>query len=645
MPGLKSHDIFYKELKDRLKKEVLSNYPNYDKYNLFVQGHDLMLYNSSYKRWRRKLLKNNCDLSLKMQNYDFSEFVYNYLKLLEKENLLNDESCKAFLMGYISHHIMDAYLHPYIIFYSGDHTPDKNYEEWQHGYVENLLDMYLISVKEKKDHKTAKIAKDFKYKEKYVNKKLYKVFNDAIFLTYGYTNSGKVLRNALKEIYMVAKISKEDRYGIKLKIFEFLGKFFQGSTSLSYHRDLSPVDKYLNKEKKYWVNFNDKTKISDKTFMDLYNESLVYTAEIINDLENIYKKENITREDVNNIVPNISSIHGGKCNLKYEILYKSKIAVKKKSVEKKIIKKIDFNKIINKNVYKYIYSTNSKNFTTRFGCFLRRKFNFIFRKIVKSLLINENIVVKRAKLNKKENYIFICNHSLADDLKLSMATVDRNAYLVLGLTEQMRTNPDMMTLRYLNGMIHTFKESKPSRNDARNKMEKVLKYKSSIIIYPEGAYNHSPNKLILELYDSIFYLSKKTNVKIVPIISYGDLDSNKVFTSVCKPIDTKDYKIEDKEIFMSMLRDKMATEYWYLFEEYAPFIKRSELETLNEYYNKRLKQYLSVLWDPRRNDWIEEEIVSKKDSDKENLDNFKKYVRNNWKTVQEDLYREKTKKK
>ena len=43
MPGPKTHDIFYKQLKRKISPFTLSQFPNYDKYNTFVQGHDLLI--------------------------------------------------------------------------------------------------------------------------------------------------------------------------------------------------------------------------------------------------------------------------------------------------------------------------------------------------------------------------------------------------------------------------------------------------------------------------------------------------------------------------------------------------------------------------------------------------------------------------
>ena len=48
MPGPKTHDIFYKDLKGKLNPKTLDSFPNYDKYNIFVQGHDFLIYYDFY---------------------------------------------------------------------------------------------------------------------------------------------------------------------------------------------------------------------------------------------------------------------------------------------------------------------------------------------------------------------------------------------------------------------------------------------------------------------------------------------------------------------------------------------------------------------------------------------------------------------
>ncbi len=639
MPSIKTHDIFYKELIKKLDNKAKKSYVNYTKYNLFAQGHDILLYNNFYKLHKAKKLKNNLHFCFEMQEKNFQEFIYNYLKVASEYNLLEDESIRSFITtGYISHHILDSVTHPFIVFYAGDHSVDKTKETWQHGIVENLLDMYFILKYENKNYRKEKFNKEFIYRKKDINKKLYEIIDKAIFLTYGKSHQGKVYKVGLKHIRKYVKFMKEDKSGLKAKLFDKVDKYFKGAKSFSYNRDLSDIHKYLNKENKLWVNPFAGTNPSDKSFEDLFDIALDKTAKVINDLESCIRKGDISRETIYKVVPDVASNHGLESNVKFKINYTSKISVKTKSCEKEIIKKIDKGYKLNKKLMKFIYTKTADNFTTKLGMNIRKIIHPLVKFIVKKSMVKENIILKNIKLDKKTPYIFVPTHSFDEDLKTTVASIDRNAYLVLGLTEQIKYNPDMYMTYLGSGMIHIFKDSKPSRRAAREKMEKVLKNNNCVIIYPEGAFNHSQNALMLDLYDSIFDLAKKTGAKIVPITSYSRYDLDKIYTVLSDPMSVEGYKEEEKEKFMETLKDELATQMWLLWESYAPKVKRENLGTIEDYYHERMHEYLGVLWDPRSDVWVDEEIVCKNPSEQENINNFKKYVKANWRETQEKIY-------
>ena len=182
MPGPKTHDIFYKDLKGKLNSKTLDSFPNYDKYNIFVQGHDFLIY---YDFYNSKVRDANIDLSVELQEHKFQEFVYNYLKTAKESGSLELEDVRLFIgPGYVMHHLLDAYTHPQIIYYSGDHTRDPETKIWNHGVVENLLDIYMMETFEGKDAKSYRVYKDFKVDEDLISNELIKTIDDSLEGTY-----------------------------------------------------------------------------------------------------------------------------------------------------------------------------------------------------------------------------------------------------------------------------------------------------------------------------------------------------------------------------------------------------------------------------------------------------------------------------
>lgn len=142
MPGPKIHEIFYKQLKNCLPSDIVSGLPHYDLYSLYSQGHDLLIYYDYWKAWK---LNKNIQDSLLLQEYDFQEYIYQFLCIAQKYDVLQDEPIFLFIgPGYIAHHILDSKLHPLIMYYSGDHIRESKNTTWKHGIIENVLDVYWM---------------------------------------------------------------------------------------------------------------------------------------------------------------------------------------------------------------------------------------------------------------------------------------------------------------------------------------------------------------------------------------------------------------------------------------------------------------------------------------------------------------------
>lgn len=114
------------------------------------------------------------------------------------------------------------------------------------------------------------------------------------------------------------------------------------------------------------------------------------------------------------------------------------------------------------------------NFTTDIGIKLRRKLlNKSWRKLLRLCTKRKIIVEQYLVLNKKEVYIFCCNHSFDEDAISSFALTDRNVYIVQGSTHQMEHNPVFLAM-WLNGMIYLDCMNTESRKSGVEKMKRIL---------------------------------------------------------------------------------------------------------------------------------------------------------------------------
>ncbi len=223
-----------------------------------------------------------------------------------------------------------------------------------------------------------------------------------------------------------------------------------------------------------------------------------------------------------------------------------------------------------------------------------------------------NIVVERyPNLEEDEPYIFVCNHTCPADIETVLNILDRNAYLVLGSIESLQYNPEMY-LSWMNGMIPFDIMDKEQRKKVFEKMLRVLK-SNSILIFPEGSHNYSPNKLVNNLFDGPVNLALKTNRKIVIITLVKDDQNNVSYIDVGNPIDVKniavdmniDFDIEEEiekyyvKSLSVLIRDQMATAVYHIIaRHFKPLIRNDYNSIENDLRNQKIQDAFKKLkWD------------------------------------------------
>jgi len=139
-------------------------------------------------------------------------------------------------------------------------------------------------------------------------------------------------------------------------------------------------------------------------------------------------------------------------------------------------------------------------------------------------------------------------------------------------------NSSILSLFYklvlsINGVIYVDKDSKTSKNNAKIEMIKMLLQGKSITIFPESAWNCSPNKLHLPLYIGMIDIAKKAKVPIIPVVQEYFYDEtkldgkervSKVIIHYGEPI----YVNENDDLFAKLeeYSESIATIRWNLIE-------------------------------------------------------------------------------
>jgi len=218
-------------------------------------------------------------------------------------------------------------------------------------------------------------------------------------------------------------------------------------------------------------------------------------------------------------------------------------------------------------------NTTVDNFTSDAGIKIRKEINPIWRKLLIPFTSRKVILEQYPELNDDEQYIFVCNHSFDEDVISLLSKIDRNVYILNGSTDQTEHSVKFYAV-WANGMIYVNRKNEESRSSAIDKMDRILKAGSSVMLFGEGGYNNSENQIIQNLFHSPYILAKKNNVKVVPMISFNEFGSDKIYIRAGEPIDLTQY---EKYEAANILRENMASITYEILLDHTNIIKRKEL--------------------------------------------------------------------
>lgn len=246
-----------------------------------------------------------------------------------------------------------------------------------------------------------------------------------------------------------------------------------------------------------------------------------------------------------------------------------------------------------------IKSSTPDSFTTPFGIVVRRILSPAIRPILRLASGLKIHVESYPELQKGKAYIFASTHSFVDDVIVNYAVTDRSAYMLVGTPDQVEHNPAMYAA-WLNGMIFVDKVNPNSRKDSIEKMVRVLNSGTSVILYPEGAWNNTESLLVQPLFAGPWILAQRTGCEVVPVALYHEYKSKDVFYRAGAPLKLSD---KDKKSALDELRDQMASLYYEMLLAHSSPLTRDALgtEPRLKYNEERMREYLCVHW--TRDDW------------------------------------------
>lgn len=203
------------------------------------------------------------------------------------------------------------------------------------------------------------------------------------------------------------------------------------------------------------------------------------------------------------------------------------------------------------------------------------------------MLINILIIIKGQKLiivndrriKSDRPTIFAPTHIGGLDAEMVFKGVRKPTWFMVADPREMYRNLNGAML-YINGAIAFDSDHKKDRNIAKERSVELLRKGENLIIFPEGAYNISRNKLVEHLYTGTAEIAIKTGADIVPIALVRS--GRNYYMNIGENIDTGSFSDEQKYELTETLRNTLATLMWEILEQ-LPVNKRSELKP--DYYD------------------------------------------------------------
>lgn len=242
----------------------------------------------------------------------------------------------------------------------------------------------------------------------------------------------------------------------------------------------------------------------------------------------------------------------------------------------------------------YLLENDPEKVTSKQGVEIRKYTSKLIRKVGPLVLQNKQIIENRNELLHpgqqveedkgiilpEEPVIWAPNHAFKDDTLATITSIYRNAYIMFGSIPQFYNTFDGITA-WANGVAMTNRKVKESKRSTVAKSVAIINNGADLLMFPEGVWNKTPNRLLIDLWPGIYLIAKETGIKVVPVAHYMrdcahlDRPNNEIHTVIDNPIRIDD--MPQKEA-LEYLRDKIATWEYLMMEKYGQSTREEELK-------------------------------------------------------------------
>ena len=198
---------------------------------------------------------------------------------------------------------------------------------------------------------------------------------------------------------------------------------------------------------------------------------------------------------------------------------------------------------------------------------LRKAIHQILLPIAKSRIPYKTILIG-SNLDNKRPVIYAVNHTNSSDMPIVSDALKR--YCRILIAKQPLNFSDNLFF-WLEGAIRVDRKDKQDTLHAKNSIIKAIGRSQSIVWYPEATWNSSENLLMLPMKWGIIDVAQKAGVSIVPLILDYDNSNMTCKILIGEALDPSGLHLKEG---IRLLRDRMASMRWSLWEEKGRFSRR-----------------------------------------------------------------------
>lgn len=199
-------------------------------------------------------------------------------------------------------------------------------------------------------------------------------------------------------------------------------------------------------------------------------------------------------------------------------------------------------------------------------------------------------IINDGRVKTDRPIIYAITHVGKFDIEVLTEAIRDHYYLLSGDYEHIQGTIDASFLQ-LNGAIYFNEYVKSDRARASNRMIEYLKSGGTLMYFPEGTWNISPNLPVLPCYWGIVQIAQQSNAIIIPIAA--DQYGKHFKINIGQPFDMQQFGVstEEKTKAITSLRDIMATLKWEIWETEKASRSKISGDEWEQYTARRFQEW------------------------------------------------------